>query len=281
MARLRLGVVVLVPRPTAFEIDGLRRGCGDTALGRVPPHITLVPPVNVSQTRVPEALSLLRRAASQLEPFELALGPVTTFAPDSPTVYLAVGGAEDGLASLHRLREAVFEAPLHRELSWPFVPHVTIADEAGPERITAAVHALADYHATITIRAVHLLHEARIDSGPQWSPIADYRFGPPIPVARGGLPLDLWLSDQADPEARVLLEAEDLPLPPSGERTLTVTARRRDEVVGVLWGHDEGAASRATALVVAPDHRKQGIAHHLHTRFVSEVESHDQVRRHT
>ncbi len=145
MARLRLGVVALVPSPTSLEIDGLRRACGDTTLDRVHPHLTLVPPVNVSVTRLPEALSHLRKAAAALRPFELILGPVATFSPDSPTIYLAVSGADGDGDALHRLRDVVFEPPLHRELSWPFVPHVTIADDAPPERIDAAVVALADY----------------------------------------------------------------------------------------------------------------------------------------
>jgi 2'-5' RNA ligase len=281
MARVRLGVVVLVSGRTALEIDGLRRACGDAALGRVPPHVTLVPPVNVSVSRLPEALGLLRRAAAQTEPFELTLGPVTSFSPDTPTLYLAVGGADRDLEALQRLRDSVFEAPLHRELAWPFVPHVTIADDATDERIDAVVPALADYRVTVMCRAVHLLQEQRDDAGPKWTPIADYRFAPPIPVARGGLPLELWLSDQPDPEARLLLETAEQPVPHADDATLTVTARRRDDVVGVLWGIDNGFASSSAAMVVAPEHRGQGIAHHLHARFIAEVESDDQVRRHT
>jgi hypothetical protein len=48
MGRHRLGVVLLVPDPWAAEVDGLRRALGDEALDRVAPHITLVPPSNVS-----------------------------------------------------------------------------------------------------------------------------------------------------------------------------------------------------------------------------------------
>ena len=69
--------------------------------------------------------------------------------------------------------------------------------------------------------------------------------------------------------------------PTADESTLTVTARRRDETVGVLWALNNGAASRASALVVGAEHRDQGIAHHLHARFLAEVDSDDQVRRHT
>jgi 2'-5' RNA ligase len=107
--------VVLVPAPIAAEVQGLRRACGDPALERVPPHVTLVPPVNVNEVRVGDALELLRDAATDLHPFTLQLGPVATFAPDSPTLYLSVGGDDDALAALERLREAVFQP----SVAWP------------------------------------------------------------------------------------------------------------------------------------------------------------------
>ncbi len=64
MARVRLGVALLVPPPFDTEIDGLRRALGDGALGRIPAHLTLVPPVNVREERLGEALAALRRAAA-------------------------------------------------------------------------------------------------------------------------------------------------------------------------------------------------------------------------
>ena len=49
MVRRRLGVVLLVPEPAATEIQGLRRAVDDPALDSIPPHLTLVPPVNVRE----------------------------------------------------------------------------------------------------------------------------------------------------------------------------------------------------------------------------------------
>ena len=69
MPKHRLGVVLLVPQPAAAEIDGLRRAVGDGALGRVPTHLTLVPPVNVRHDRLADALARLRLAAAATRPF--------------------------------------------------------------------------------------------------------------------------------------------------------------------------------------------------------------------
>ena len=88
MARQRLGVVLLVPQPLATQIDGLRRALGDGALGRIAPHITLVPPVNVAERDLPKAFSVVRPAAAAWPPSPCALGPVATFAPVNPVAYL-------------------------------------------------------------------------------------------------------------------------------------------------------------------------------------------------
>ena len=133
MPRLRLGVALLLPEPLATQVDGLRRACDDGALDRVPPHLTLVPPVNVRVDDVAAALQVLRDAAGGTRPFTLRLGPPSTFLPDTPTLHLAVGGSGDATAVLRRLRDGVFRPPLERPLTFPFVPHVTLADEMEPE----------------------------------------------------------------------------------------------------------------------------------------------------
>jgi 2'-5' RNA ligase len=235
--------------------------------------------VNVSETRLAEALSLLRTSAAGLSPFELQLGPVTTFLPDSPTLYLAVSGSEAAIESLSRLRDEIFKPPLERALTFPFVPHVTIGDDLPPERIAHAVQALSSYTATVQCAAVHLLQERRADGRARWTPIADNNFGPPIPIGRGSLPLELWISAGVDPEGRVLLDAEEhtgllterpAQVVPDGWSPLTISARRRDELVGVATGGTDGRNSQLVGLVVAPAHRGQGVARHLYTWFVAE-----------
>jgi 2'-5' RNA ligase len=58
-------------------------------------------------------------------------------------------------------------------LTLPFVPHVTLADDFEPDRIPAAVAALADYVVDVRFEAVHVLEEGR---GRVWRPIADATF---------------------------------------------------------------------------------------------------------
>jgi 2'-5' RNA ligase len=249
---VRLGVALLLPSPVDKEVDGMRRALGDGTLGRMPAHVTLVPPVNVREDRLGKVLAVLRRAAAATRPFTLTLGPPTTFLPDSPTIYLAVAG------DVRALRDRVFVDPLARPLTWPFVPHVTLADEAHPARITAALDALAGYTVDVTLTRVHLLREG---PGRVWSPIADAAFAAPAVIGRGGLPVEITVTESVDPEARALAGAEPL----------VVTARTD----GVLAGYAEGwcrpPEARLCSMVVAPGHAHLSVDRHLIAAFRSEA----------
>jgi 2'-5' RNA ligase len=260
MPRHRLGVAVLVPGRAAAEVDGLRRALGDGSLGRIVPHVTLVPPVNMPAGRLGDALAVLREAATAVGPLRLTLGPVTTFHPVTPVVYLAVGGDVDGL---RRLRDGVFRPPLERTLTHPFVPHVTLADDMAPERIPSAVAALADAALDVTVDRVHLLRE---EAGRVWRPIADVPLAPQTVVGRGGLPLELTVSGVADPEAAALLGD-------TGDG-LVVVARRDGLVVGAAHGWTGAGVTQLVGLVVAEGERRQGVG----GRLLAAVEAEARVR---
>jgi 2'-5' RNA ligase/GNAT superfamily N-acetyltransferase len=268
VARLRVGVALLLPSPVAEEVEGLRRASGDRSLGRVPPHVTLVPPVNIRHEDLGRALAVLRAAAAATaRDVAVSLEAPTSFLPDNPVLYLPVGG---DVAAIHELRRRIWEPPLTRALTWPFVPHVTLADQAPRERIDAARMALAGYRNTVAFDRIHLLVERRGGlpgrPGPRWQPLADAAFGPPAVVARAGpLALELVRSHQVDPEGAALLKAEgaDLGVPPAPIRgPEVVTARREGDVVGVAAGWLTGEGPTST-IFVAPVHRRQGIGRHL------------------
>jgi 2'-5' RNA ligase/ribosomal protein S18 acetylase RimI-like enzyme len=269
MPRVRLGVVLLVPPPAAAEVDGLRKAVGDGALGKIASHITLVPPVNVRDDRLMDALDLVRAAAGKHRPMTVRLGPVTTFLPESPTLYLAVDGGD--ASAIAALRDDIFRDPLHRRVDWPFVPHVTLADEASPERIAAATVALADYRAEITIDRVHLMQE---QDDRTWRPIADAELGAePIVRNRGaiGQELELTTTSALDPETKAFEDREwsAHDQTPWIEDPFVITARRDGTVVGVARGWTAGGIGELSGLVVAAEHRGEGIGSHLLAAFTS------------
>lgn len=251
-------MALLVPPPWDREVDGLRRALGDGALGRIPPHLTLVPPVNVAEDRLDEALAVLRRAGAAARPVTVALGPPATFLPVNPVLYLAVTGR--GREQVVGLRDAVFHPPLRRRLTFPFEPHVTLAEEAGPGRIEAALVALEGYRLEVTVDRLHLLEEG---PGRIWRPVAEVALAAPAVVGRGGLELELAVSEAPPPWAGERAEG--------GPAGLAVTARRGPAVVGGARGWTWGALGELGGLVVAAGERRQGVGSHLLARFLSEA----------
>lgn len=268
MPRVRLGVALLLPPDAAAEIDGLRRGLGDGALARIPAHLTLVPPVNVREDDLGAALDVVRAAAAASRPLKLELGPPATFLPTNPVLYLEVGGDVEAVGTL---RDAVFRPPLERPLTWPFVPHVTIADEAEPDRIAAAIAALGDYRLEVRIDHVHVLQEG---PGRVWEPIAAAALEAPAVIGRGGLPVELAASS-APPDADVqrLMQAEwnlhNAGLRLEGRNQLTVTARRDGALLGVAQGWTSPPVAFLQGLIVVAAHRGEGVGSHLLARFES------------
>lgn len=284
-------MVIVVPEPVATEIQGLRRALGDPVLDRIMPHITLVPPVNVRVDDLGAAVTVLRSAAAAARSLSFTLGPPQTFGPDSPVLYLPVGGDPDDLDRLDRLRRASFVEPLWRSVDHEFVPHVTVAAELPPSRLAAGIEALADYEMAFTARAVTLLRyesaptpldppgSRRHRVGPRWVPIADARLDRPAVIGRGGWEIELTVGSVVDPEGREVFDAAGLQIAPDPyprsllwagavPRAFVVTARHRGRAVGVGMGHvwpayDGVTGGLVTSIVVRPDAADQGIERHL------------------
>ena len=257
MARQRLGVVLLVPQPVATLVDGLRKALGDGALGRIDPHVTLVPPVNVPERDVPRALAVVRAAAAAVSPLPLQVGPARTFAPVNPVAYLAVGGQSAVLDQLGVLRAACLQGPLERESEHDFVPHVTLAESLAAERLATVEAVLADFREDILVDRVHVLAE---QPGRRWLPIADAPLGErPAEVGRGSLPLEISTSGRPDAEAAGLLAVAG-PVP---GLPFAVTARRGHQLVAAAWGWSRGAGMELADLVVSPEHRNEGVGRHV------------------
>jgi GNAT superfamily N-acetyltransferase len=255
--RARLGVVLALPAPVSFEIDGLRRAVGDAGAGGVAPHLTLVPPVNVASGEHGPALEAVRVAAAATPPLRLLLGPPASFWPATPVVYLDVGGDRQGV---HRLRDRLDRAPWIRPTTWPFVPHVTIAPDVDPVRIPSVLAALAGYRREVTLTTVLVLRE---EPDRSWVPIADVALSGRRTVARGGLEVVIERGETIDTDvSQALAGSWVLGGDGEGRHRFALSAWREGEVVGAAAGDtdDELWLGR---LAVDPAVRGQGIGRHL------------------
>lgn len=175
MARRRFAVALVVPSPVSIEIDGLRRALGDRQLGRIEPHVTVVPPVNLHDEEVVEGLALVQAAATRRGPMELTLGPVETFEAGSRARYLAVSPWEPVVDLHEACWTGVFDRPRRR----PFHPHVTVDIGGGPHDGTdPALELLRHYRVEVLIDRVTVLEHVDDPRHRRWETFNAYRFGP-------------------------------------------------------------------------------------------------------
>lgn len=280
--RRRLGVTLLLPPRESAEIDGLRRACGDPSLDLIPPHVTLVPPVNVREADVPEALAIVRVAAAASEPFVAWAGPPESFAPSSPVLYLPV---EDPDGTIAKLRGRLLTGPLARKAPWPFVPHITICDDMPEAEMKAAIQLLVHYRREIELGAAAVLEQLRDEGGlRRWVTVAETPLGAPVTVGRGGFEIEITPARLGGPDIDAFLAAELADRPageaagsgggarsevPAGALPLVVAARVEGRVVGCLMGWTAAEVARLSAVLVAEPERGQGIGGHLLGHFMA------------
>lgn len=76
-----LGVSIAVPEPYGSLLQERRAGFGDPAAHGIPTHITLVPPTEVAEERLPEIEAHLAGVAACYQPFPVRLKGTGTFRP--------------------------------------------------------------------------------------------------------------------------------------------------------------------------------------------------------
>ena len=148
MPRVTLGVAISVPSPWAEQLSDWRRRVGDPEGGRVPPHVTLLPPTAVTGATWEAIDDHLERAAAGTAPFELHLSGTGTFRPVSDVVFVVVAA---GIAQCEQLESRVRSGPLERENRFPYHPHVTVAHDIAPEGLDAAYAGLAGFDARFPV----------------------------------------------------------------------------------------------------------------------------------
>lgn len=177
MPRRRFAVALLIPPPVSVEVDALRRALGDRQLGKIEPHITLIPPINLREDDIADALAVVQAAARRSSPTPLAIGPVGTFSESSPVRFLAVD-PWDPVTELYR---ACWSGVLEREEKRPFHPHVTVDIDGGvTDGPDPALDLLAGYRAEVLVDRVTVLENVDVDDPDLkrvWEPYCSYRLG--------------------------------------------------------------------------------------------------------
>jgi 2'-5' RNA ligase len=148
-----IGVAIPVPEPFGAELQGWRRAFGDPLAGAIPPHITLLPPTVVPMGELPTIEKHLAEVAAAGEPFRVRLRGSATFRPVSPVVFVALA---EGISACEMLSKAARTGPLPVELTYPYHPHVTVAQDLPDDVLDRAFAQLADYAEDFSVTAFSL-----------------------------------------------------------------------------------------------------------------------------
>ena len=148
-----IGVSIAIPSPHAEMLQAKRASFGDPLADSIPSHVTLLPPTEVPDESMAEAVSHLESVAAEGHPFGMVLRGTGTFRPISPVVFVQVSG---GLAECELLERAVRRGPLERELDFYYHPHVTVAHHVPEDSLDRAFAELADFECRFDVREFYL-----------------------------------------------------------------------------------------------------------------------------
>lgn len=176
--RTRYALVSYVRNPVGEFVERLRQEL-HPALPHMPAHLTILPP---RELVVPEqaALEFLEERCSQVVPFDVELGEVSTFLPTTPTVFIEVKRAAYRMRELH---DQLCGKEIGCEEPWPYIPHLTILKaELGEQARAITVLARERWGQFEGKRQVRIEELSFVqESNGLWKDVA------PIPLGRGQL----------------------------------------------------------------------------------------------
>ncbi|MEU5913170.1 2'-5' RNA ligase family protein [Micromonospora sp. NPDC047527] len=167
---IQIGIAVDIPEPWGTQLTQRRMEAGDALA--VPAHVTLLGPTEIPTAILPAVERHLGAVAAAHLPFALHLRGTGTFRPVTQVVFVAVAA---GISECELLAAAIAAAPgVHRELRFPYHPHVTVAQDVSPEALDKVYEDLADFSAMFQVEAFTLFSHS---GQARWQPRRDFRLG--------------------------------------------------------------------------------------------------------
>ena len=99
-----IGVAIPVPQPWGGRLQEYRESIGDPMSTLIPPHITLLPPIDLAPGVLEVVEQHLAGLAPRVPAFEVRLRGTATFRPVSPVIFLVL---TEGISGCERLEREV------------------------------------------------------------------------------------------------------------------------------------------------------------------------------
>lgn len=155
-----IGVAVPIPEPHGSFLAERREFFGDPLAHAIPPHVTLLPPTQVSADELIDFEAHLAAVGKRHRPFRIALGSTGTFRPVSPVVFVQLVA---GSVECQALESDIRTGPVTRELDFDYHPHVTVAHNVSEEELDAAFVGLDGFSVAFDVPAIVLYHHGEDD----------------------------------------------------------------------------------------------------------------------
>ncbi len=169
-------LVAYVRSPLGEFVEQLRRDLHPEH-PELPAHVTVLPPRPLRGS-VDEAEQIIQQVCRGVEPFEVGMGDVETFAPITPTVFIRVAHAAYRLRELH---DKLNVGALRSDESWPYMPHLTIVKLSGVEAARRAAevsrHCWTQYQQTRRILIEELTFVREGENSYSWVDLAPFPLG--------------------------------------------------------------------------------------------------------
>jgi 2'-5' RNA ligase len=153
--------IVLFPSKKLQDIANSYRKRYDPNYALIPPHLSLKPLFEASDEEVDILVSKLKSTAKKLNPLTIQITKYSSFAPVNNVIYMKVEPTKE----LIQLQKAIENDALEKELEYPFVPHVTVAQKLSEDEHSDVLGRLrmTDVSYEETIDRFHLL--TQLDNG--------------------------------------------------------------------------------------------------------------------
>jgi 2'-5' RNA ligase len=168
----RIGVAIDIPEPWGSALTRRRAAAGDPQAAYTPAHVTLLGPTEVPTEALPLVEKHLEAVASAQRPFPIQLRGTGTFRPVTEVVFVTLA---QGISDCELLAGAIAAAEgVHRDVRFPYHPHVTVAQDVPSAELDAVFEDLATFTARFEVRSFTLFSHG--GEGP-WRPRRDFPLG--------------------------------------------------------------------------------------------------------
>jgi 2'-5' RNA ligase len=168
----RIGVAIDIPEPWGSALTRRRAAAGDPQAAYTPAHVTLLGPTEVPTEALPLVEKHLEAVASAQRPFPVQLRGTGTFRPVTEVVFVTLA---QGISDCELLAGAIAAAEgVHRDVRFPYHPHVTVAQDVPSAELDAVFEDLATFTARFEVRSFTLFSHG--GEGP-WRPRRDFPLG--------------------------------------------------------------------------------------------------------